>query len=424
MPTNTRCRCRTSACSRACAAGPRATACCRSPPRPRAATASRPTPGSGWGLLTPAHWHVGHDQVNLVDPALLELDEPEARTLHATLAPLFEDLGWTWHWAGPTRWYVSHPSLAELPTASIDRVIGRNVDLWLNDHPGVMLVRRLQSEVQMLLYVHPLNDEREARGAMSVNSFWLSGTGPTQPADQALPADVVVDDRLRAPLLGDDWSAWAEAWHALDAGPLRELADARRRRRGCRWPASAARAAGSRRRGRGGRRLLGAARRAAPPPCWRRCDDAPRIHTRDVPPRTAFALEQAGVHPLLARLFAARGVRSADELDDAMAQLLPPSTLRGSAEAARLLADAIEQNKRIVVVADYDCDGATACAVALRGLQMLGANSARLSYVVPDRQLHGYGLTPHHRRPRLRRRRPRRHAPVRRDRACRSPTCW
>ncbi len=121
---------------------------------------------------------------------------------------------------------------------------------------------------------------------------------------------------------------------------------------------------------------------------------APRIHTRDVPPRTVFALEQAGVHPLLARLFAARGVRSADELDDAMAQLLPPSTLRGSAEAARLLADAIAANQRIVVVADYDCDGATACAVALRGLQMLGASSARLSYVVPDRQLHGYGLTP------------------------------
>ena len=71
--------------------------------------------------------------------------------------------------------------------------------------------------------------------------------------------------------------------------------------------------------------------------------NAPRIHTRDVPPRTAWALEQAGVHPLLARLFAARGVRSADELDDGLAQLLPPSTLRGSAEAARLLADAIER---------------------------------------------------------------------------------
>jgi len=60
---------------------------------------------------------------------------------------------------------------------------------------------------------------------MSVNSFWLGGTGPAQPADKRLPADLVVDDRLRAPLLGDDWSAWAEAWHALDAGPLRALAD-------------------------------------------------------------------------------------------------------------------------------------------------------------------------------------------------------
>ena len=198
---------------------------------PFAAEAARrdgfaPETGSGWALLTPAHWHVGHDQVNLVDPALLELDEPEARILHATLAPLFEDLGWTWHWASASRWYVSHPSLAGLPTASIDRVIGRNVDLWLNDHPGVMLVRRLQSEVQMLLYVHPLNDAREARGALSVNSFWLAGTGPTQPAQAALPADVVVDDRLRTPLLADDWSAWAEAWHALDAGPIRELLDA------------------------------------------------------------------------------------------------------------------------------------------------------------------------------------------------------
>jgi single-stranded-DNA-specific exonuclease len=121
---------------------------------------------------------------------------------------------------------------------------------------------------------------------------------------------------------------------------------------------------------------------------------SPRLHVRDVPPRTAFALEQSGVHPLLARLFAARGVRSAEELDDTMGHLLPPASLHGSAEAARLLADAIEGGQRIVVVADYDCDGATACAVALRGLQMLGAPSTRLSYVVPDRQRHGYGLTP------------------------------
>ncbi|HEY6133012.1 MAG TPA: single-stranded-DNA-specific exonuclease RecJ [Rubrivivax sp.] len=120
----------------------------------------------------------------------------------------------------------------------------------------------------------------------------------------------------------------------------------------------------------------------------------PQIERRDVPPRASFALESAGVHPLLARLLAARGVRSAEELDDSLARLLPPASLKGSAEAAVLLADAIERQRRIVVVADYDCDGATACAVALRGLAMLGAERSALGYVVPDRAVHGYGLTP------------------------------
>jgi len=117
-----------------------------------------------------------------------------------------------------------------------------------------------------------------------------------------------------------------------------------------------------------------------------------KILARDIPPRTVWALEQAGVHPLLARLFAARGVQAADELDDGLGQLLPPAGLLGTREAALLLADAIGQQLRICVVADYDCDGATACAVALRGLRMLGAR--QVSYLVPDRVVDGYGLTP------------------------------
>lgn len=119
-----------------------------------------------------------------------------------------------------------------------------------------------------------------------------------------------------------------------------------------------------------------------------------QIIVRDVPPRTVWSLEQAGVHPLLARLYAARGITQADELDDSLAKLLPPSTLLGADAAARALADAIERGERLAVVADYDCDGATACAVALRGLAMLGADPAKLGYVVPDRAVHGYGLTP------------------------------
>lgn len=120
----------------------------------------------------------------------------------------------------------------------------------------------------------------------------------------------------------------------------------------------------------------------------------PQILVRDVPPRAAWALEQAGISPLLARLFAARGVRSADELDDGLAKLLPPQGLLGMDAAAKLLADALQAGQRICVVADYDCDGATACAVALRGLALLGAQPGTLQYVVPDRAVHGYGLTP------------------------------
>ena len=96
-----------------------------------------------------------------------------------------------------------------------------------------------------------------------------------------------------------------------------------------------------------------------------------RLTVRDVPPRTAWSLEQAGVHPLLARLYAARGITAFEQLDDSLARLLPPQALRGAEQAAALLADAIARRARIVVVADYDCDGATACAVALRGLALL-----------------------------------------------------
>ena len=116
-----------------------------------------------------------------------------------------------------------------------------------------------------------------------------------------------------------------------------------------------------------------------------------KIHVRDVPPRAVWALQQAGVHPLLAQLYAARGVRTADELDVGLARLLSPITLLGAKEAAVLLANAIAAGKHVCIVADYDCDGATACAVGMRGLKLLGAQ--HISYLVPDRVVDGYGLT-------------------------------
>ena len=113
---------------------------------------------------------------------------------------------------------------------------------------------------------------------------------------------------------------------------------------------------------------------------------------RDMSPRNIWALEQAGVHPLLARLYAARGIQDAATLDASLAHLLPPSGLKGIDAAATLLADAMAADKKLCIVADYDCDGATACAVAMRGLRLLGAK--HVSYIVPDRVVDGYGLTP------------------------------
>ncbi len=117
-----------------------------------------------------------------------------------------------------------------------------------------------------------------------------------------------------------------------------------------------------------------------------------KLTVRPAPPRSVWALTQAGVHPLLAQLYAARGVLGPDELDDGLARLLPPAALLGTQAAATLLADTMARGQRICIVADYDCDGATACAVGVRGLRLLGAS--QVSYLVPDRVVDGYGLTP------------------------------
>ena len=179
----------------------------------RLAVADALDPGDlAWGLLTPAHWHLGTDQVSLTDPAQLLLDEAASRTLFDAVSGLFTSEGFQMHWGAPLRWYIAHESLAELATASIDRVIGRNVNRWLPSGPPSRLLRRLQNEVQMLLYTHPLNAEREARGQPPVNSFWLSGCGVAQPAR----TEVRVEERLRRCALAEDWPGWAKAWAQVD----------------------------------------------------------------------------------------------------------------------------------------------------------------------------------------------------------------
>lgn len=179
-----------------------------------------------WALLSPGHWLMGRDHLTLLDPAGLGLSDDESRALLETLRPFFEEDGWTLQWGAATRWYASHPDLDGLSTASLERVIGRNPDLWLAEdpdgHPLARKLRRLQAEAQMLLYNHPLNERRGEAGLATVNSFWASGCGrpPATPAALKLPAHLRVIDDLRAPLLADDMPLWLEAWRHIDTHVL------------------------------------------------------------------------------------------------------------------------------------------------------------------------------------------------------------
>jgi len=184
-------------------------------------------PGAGteaWGYLTPVHWEVGQARVSLRDPQELDLREDEARALLAAMSPFFAEDGLTLYYDQPLRWLVSGEPLRGLAGAAVERVIGRNVAGWL---PASPLLRRLQNEMQMLLYTHAVSDARAERRALAVNSFWLSGCG----ALAAVPAPahkLTVLDALVQPAVRGDWAAWAGAWQALDAqlAPLAAALDA------------------------------------------------------------------------------------------------------------------------------------------------------------------------------------------------------
>lgn len=118
---------------------------------------------------------------------------------------------------------------------------------------------------------------------------------------------------------------------------------------------------------------------------------SPVIVTRSYDESAYARLVQQHIHPVMARVFAARGIGNSDELETGFAALLPYESLRHCAQAAALLANAIENRERLLIVADYDADGATACALGVDVLRQLGAD---VNYLVPNRFEHGYGLTP------------------------------
>ncbi len=176
-----------------------------------------------WAWLTPCHWQMGIDRATLLPPSTLQLSDADARTLMAAMQPYFEQDGIHLVYDTPARWLACGEPLRSLQTASLDRTVGHAVDAWLPRGASAGTARRLQSEMQMLLYTHPINDARQLAGLLPVNSFWLSGTGHLPAAAGHVPPGLRVDYNLRDAALMGNWDAWVSAWHVLDAGECAHL---------------------------------------------------------------------------------------------------------------------------------------------------------------------------------------------------------
>lgn len=180
-----------------------------------------------WAFVTPCHWRVGTGHVAMDHPHNLQLDAPDSKSLLAAMQPYFEADGIVLEYDAPTLWLAHGEIFRGLPTASLDRVVGRPIDDWMPRTPQAGPLRRLQQEMQMLLYTHQVNEERTRGGLQPVNSFWLSGAGAL-PAVHAVaaPAGLQIVNYLRDAALLGDWRAWAAAWKQIDAREMPRLLQA------------------------------------------------------------------------------------------------------------------------------------------------------------------------------------------------------
>jgi len=164
-------------------------------------------------IMTPCHWQVGMNEVILLNPKELALNENESRQLLSAIQPYFEEDGLQVVYESPLVWRVTGDLLDGLPLASIDRVVGQNIKPWMPEHQRAKTLQRLQSEMQMLLYQHPVNDERSLKGRWTVNSFWLH-----RRLEQLYPdsADFGVALDLRETVGPFNAKLWQQAWQHLD----------------------------------------------------------------------------------------------------------------------------------------------------------------------------------------------------------------
>lgn len=191
-------------------------------PWPWAARESGATGARAW--LTPCHWQVGMDQVVMLPPEALQLTDDESQQLLQAMQPYLREDGLQVQWHSALRWLAHGEVLADLAPASLARVSGQNIRPWITDGSLPPALRRLQSEMQMLLYHHPVNDARLARGQLLVNSFWLHGAG-SLPASRQAPDVQPVNDLDESVRTGQA-TAWLATWQRLDDRLLAPLASA------------------------------------------------------------------------------------------------------------------------------------------------------------------------------------------------------
>ena len=176
-----------------------------------------------WAFVTPCYWNLGQAQITLDPPQVLALTEAESRALLAAMQPYFEEDGITLVYESPARWLAHGEVFRTLATASPERVVGQgDIKPWM---PAAPTLRRLQNEMQMLLYTHPVNEARTERGAYPVNSFWVSGSGAlTAPIDASSPHVIpLMPLPLMHAALQHDWLTWGQAWTQLDATVCADL---------------------------------------------------------------------------------------------------------------------------------------------------------------------------------------------------------
>ena len=170
-----------------------------------------------WAWITPCHWQINADHVAMEHPDTLALDAHEIDALRTAMQPYFAEDGITLHALNHSTWLAQGEVLRELPTAALARACGARVDQWMPRAPQARSLRRLQNEMQMLLYRHPVNDARAAQRRLTVNSFWISGTGNLPDNAVETSDTMAIHHDLEAAALRDDAHAWTAAWHALDA---------------------------------------------------------------------------------------------------------------------------------------------------------------------------------------------------------------